>query len=355
MKMQNHFYCHISPHSIFLHISFFLGLWGIMFLIPNESFAQACCSGGTPLSGSTLGIQSMEASNLQIQLSYDYNTQRSLFQSSKNLDDNNRDRNTHSFLLRSSYAFNSKFSATGIFSFIQQEERNRFNGFDDTFTRVNGIGDVVLMLQYQVISKNNASLIFSGGIKAPIGSTDRVDPRTGIVYAADLQPGTGSWDYIGGVNFTVNNIMKNNLNFLTLFTYRLTNDALRFGGAQRYEFGDELQLLMGVTDSYVIGKGIFDPSLLIRYRHTGVDQSRLEGGNPDWFDTPNTSGNWLHLVPGIDWHLNTNIKLGISSEIPIYRNLNGTQLTTTFIFRTSISYNLSFAKKDQINLEGIKF
>ena len=65
--------------------------------ICSSLWSQACCSGGTPLAGN-LGIQNYQNDILSFQLTYDYNTQRDLFNESDRLDDDNRIRNTHSLV-----------------------------------------------------------------------------------------------------------------------------------------------------------------------------------------------------------------------------------------------------------------
>lgn len=309
-------------------------LISVLFLSANKnSYAQACCSGGTPLS-SNLGIQSISAKSINLQLAYDYNTQQDLVARSTKLDDNRRIRDTHSALLRATYAVNNKLSFSTLFSFVTQEETIQ-SSFGDNFKSSTGVGDMAALLQYQVLSKNDFEWTVAAGIKLPIGATDRIDKDLGILLNPDLQPGTGAIDYLMGFNVSFNHLFKPNLTFLYLSTFRLTAPADRFGGQLRYEFGNEWQNLFGFRDSYVLKAFILNPSLLMRYRITGMDESNGQL-------VANTSGQWLHLVPGIDFLLSPNWSIGMSSEIPIYRNLDGTQLTTSYRFKLTLDYTLNF-------------
>jgi len=119
---------------------------------------------------------------------------------------------------------------------------------------------------------------------------------------------------------------------------RITAPADRFGGRLKYEFGNELQNLFGFQDSYVIKNVTFNPSVLFRYRLTAHDKSNDQ-------EVPNTSGQWLHVVPGIDFLLDTNWSVGVSGEIPLYRNLDGTQLTTSYKLKFTIDYQFPFKEK----------
>lgn len=300
------------------------------------SFGQACCSGGTPLS-SNLGIKSLDARQLNFQVAYDYNTQRDLIDGTQKLDDDRRDRNTYSFLLRGAYAINSKFSFTGLFSYVTQQEVVRASSglFEKS---ASGIGDLVFLMQYQLYNKNDKVLLLAGGVKFPVGATNRIDSEFGILLHPDLQPGTGSYDYLFGINFNYSHLIIRNLNLSFLSTFRLTAPGNRFNGLQRYEFGDELQNLGGFQYSVSLKKLILNPSLLFRYRVTGNDFT-------DGQAVANTSGHWLHFVPGVDVVISPQMSLGVSGEIPLYRNLEGTQLTTSYRFRVTLDYQIAFKQK----------
>ena len=302
----------------------------------EKTSAQACCSGGTPLS-SNLGIQSVKNNSLQLQLSYNDNRQGTLIHSSTVLKGNNRLRNTHSIILRTSYGISKKISVTGLFSLIRQEEIVKTLLGGENFQMAQGVGDIVLMMQYQAVEKNDQYFILAGGLKMPTGATDRLDNELGIPLNPDLQPGTGSWDYLFGINYSANHILKPNLTFLAVSTLRLTTAAERFNGLQIYEFGDEFQILSGFKDSYFIKKWIFNPSVMLRYRNTQIDKTNN-------IETPNTGGHWLHLVPEIDFDISSAFGFGISGELPLYRKLKGTQLTTSYIFKLTLDYKFSGSK-----------
>ena len=324
----------IKAQSIYICIMILRYLYLVCFIflvVQSTTFAQACCSGGTPLS-SNLGIQPLEEKLLQFQLSYDYNTQRDLILGDRQLEDDSRHRDTHSLLLRTSYAFAPRWSITGLFSLVRQEE-DIFRSTGNFTTASQGIGDLVGLLQYALVSKTNTNLILAGGAKIPIGVTDRIDQRTGIELNPDLQPGTGAWDGIFGLHFAQNHFLKQNLSIFFTNTYRLTSKDDRFDGRQTYKFGNEWISQLGFKDRFLIGGLIVDPSIVFKYRNTlrdEVDQSLV----------PNTSGHWVHLLPGIDLAFHPDFAIGASFELPIYRNLFGTQLTTTRKITLSLNYTL---------------
>ena len=302
-------------------------------LLSSQLSGQACCSGGTPLAGN-IGLRPLQAKSIFIDLTYDYNTQRSLLTGSEVLDDDRRERNTNAILARASYAITDNFALSGIISWINEEERVKaLNGGINRFAAT-GVGDAIAMVQYQPLTWQDKSWVMGFGVKFPLGSTNITDEETGLLLNPDLQPGSGSWDWIIGTQFQQQHFLKENLTLIASLTARFNSEADRFGGQQTYQFGREFRANLGVRDRLLIGKALIDPSLILLYRRTEMDQ--IQG-----IAVPNTGGNWIHVLPGLNWQINPVFSLGGSMEIPIHRNLTGTQLTTTNRFTLSIAYSFN--------------
>lgn len=310
-------------------------------LMPFVLAGQACCSGGTPLSGS-LGLQNMEAGGGLVELNYDYNTQHDLVAGAEELGDNPRRRNTHSLLLRAGYAFNERWTLLGIFSWIRQEEVTQRQSGGKGLKEAQGIGDAVLFGQYNLLTNSSLSLLLGAGAEIPVGGTGRVDAETGLPLHPDLQPGRGAWAFLGGARLTLFQVLRPTTSFTSNLTYRLTTPADRYQGLQEYEFGNELRLLTGFADRFTLGTTFFDPSLLLLYRHTVPDKT-------NGFDTPNTGGHWVHFRPGFEWVLGPGFQVGAFGEMPLYRNLKGTQLTTTA--RVRVTFRYTFQTGSSFGLE----
>ena len=101
-------------------------------------------------------------------------------------------------------------------------------------------------------------------------------------------------------------------------------------GSKDYQFGNEFVGSLGV--SYRINNRLII-SNQVRYRQTTADKFQK-------FAIPNTGGNWLYMVPGVNLPLGNDVTLRSSVEIPIYRDLNGVQLTTSYAFSFSAFYSL---------------
>ncbi len=307
---------------------------------PYIGWSQACCSAGTPLL-SSLELPSTSAGTLQLALTYEYNTLHDVLAGSSTLNDDSRRRTTHSLLLETSYGFTASFSASILLAMVQQERsiRPSLEG-TESFLKTRGLGDAIVLLKYNLIQANiinQIDLSVGAGVKIPLGRSNLT--ADGILLPADMQPGTGAWDGILWGYVSQGFVPAPPLNVFASVSYRYTGSNARFGNNQEgYTFGNELVANVGAgfrTDASL------DFSLVLRFRQTTSD--RFAGS-----DIPNTGGLWLSAVPGVNVKVLDNLAVRVSGQIPLYRNLDGTQLTTSYTASATVFYTMNlFEEKMQ--------
>ncbi len=295
-------------------------------------YGQACCTAGTPLLGS-LEMSTSAKGSWQFGLTYEYNLLTNVYSGSNELIDNTRERLTQAVLTEVSYGLTNRITLTGMFSFVNQNRKiNPIIGQANEVD-VNGIGDAIFLIKYSLMQLDIISeteLAIGAGVKAPLGKS--AIESGGVLLPADMQPGTGSWDGVLWGYFTKGRLFNLPLNLVSNISYRFNTNNDRFGANREgYRFGNELIAALGLgyrTDLPV------DFSLMIRYRNTSPDKFADR-------DIPNTGGNWLNIVPGINYKVLENLTARLSGQLPVYRNLTGTQLTTTFTTSISLFYTIS--------------
>jgi hypothetical protein len=303
--------------------------------------AQTCCSGGVPLANNIGGLTKEEKGTLQISLNFDGNFLRTLKDGAKTLNDDSRVRTTYSALLNANYSFSEKISMEVLLSGIRQVRIIYHGDFED-FTKTLGIGDAVVMAYYQYHNKNNLTLSFGGGPKIPLGPSDLKNSNE-ITLNADLQPGSGAWDLILHHRIAKNLGFRPSASFMHLINYRITGTNNDYLGSQRYRFGNEMQMLLGVSEQNTIGSLLVDYGINLRYRHAAQDVNNEQL-------LPNTGGQWLFLMPSISWYLNSTTALTANGEHPVYSKVGGTQLSPTFRINVGIYLSLK-PKKEFIPLK----
>ncbi|MCP4722327.1 MAG: transporter [Desulfobacteraceae bacterium] len=182
-----------------------------------------------------------------------------------------------------------------------------------------GLGDMVLMTRYRVLSQKQGSLFnlaLGGGVKLPTGDTDELDELSSSngCYGTGFQCGTGSWDPKFEIAF---NKMIKNLRFDSTFMYTLTTE-----GDHDYECGDKFQYNFG--SSLAINRWL---DLQLEYNGTWQDKSKSNGAKVE-----NSGGNRGYITPGV--HLkfsrSPNIHFDVGMPILVFRDLNGEQLSEDY-------------------------
>ena len=308
-------------------------------------YSQTCCSGGIPMSNN-LGLENLGKGVLQVGLNYDFNNLNTLNAGTRKLDDDSRQRITHSVLFNAAYSFTNDLSVEALFTWVNQ--RRVIDQFGNTdLQQTNGIGDTVIMAKYKFtkILGESSAVSLGVGAKIPLGSFEEVN-NIGITYIADLQPGSGAWDIILFSSLSKNFGFRPTATFSARTIYRSTGSNRDYlDGAQVYEYGNEIQLFVRVSDQFLIfGKKLISPSLSVKYRNAKRDEV-------DGIELNNTGGNWIFILPGISINISQNTSFQVKAELPIISNVDGTQLTPTY--RLSGGFLMKFnLKKNKINFNN---
>ncbi len=320
----------------------FRGLFFIIYtLVFTQINAQTCCSGGIPLSNN-IGLSQQEKSTIQLGLNYDYNNLNTLNFGTETLNDNSRLRITHSILLNANYSITNRFAIEGLFTWVNQ--RRKISQFgNQNLDQTSGIGDAVLLLKYnfpELLGKTS-NLAIGLGTKVPLGSSTETNSQ-GITLNADLQPGSNAWDIIYWTSFSKNFNFRPSLTFSSRAIYRSTGTNNSYFGNSTYKFGNEFQGFISFSDQFTLFKTLTDPSISFKYRNANLDKI-------DGFDLDNTGGDWVSIIPNFSINLTPNITFSTKTEIPIYNNVDGTQLTPTYRITTGLLLKISPKNTLQLN------
>ncbi len=306
----------------------------ILLAFCSNAFTQ-CCSGGVPISGS-LGLTSTEGKTIHLSLTYDYNALNDLFESDRSLDDKSRKRITHSGLLEVNYGLTGRITLTGMVSAVRQERIIHTRTGERNFDATNGPGDAILMIKYRLITPDmlpGYSLTIGSGPKIPLGRTN-LKNNLGLALPADMQPGSGAWDMMFWSVFEKYTFLIENFSLSAAITYRYTGTNRNYFEGQSYRFGNELAFNLQSKYRFLIKSMIFDGNLTLRYR--SMQEDKFNGN-----DFPNSGGEFISLMPAINYNFSPDLSIRIGSYIPLYRKVEGTQLSPGYKFIASLSYILS--------------
>ncbi len=282
--------------------------------------SQTCSCAGNP-SFDPSGLSFDNENKWNLEFSYTFHLVNDLVRKDQEIiNDVKRKRTVKSIFLKTGYSVSSRFSISTILSFIRQERRIGSN--DNSLNILNGIGDSMVAFSYSAIkdSLNNPVKISVGsGMKIPTGGSQVL--LTGLA-SEDMQPGTGSWDFIFWGKISYRDMLFRNSDLYLFSSFRKNGKNSR-----KYSFGAESILSSGIL---LHPNEKFSFSFEGRYIKKGSDQRF--GGN-----IPNTGGIWMNIITGVIYRFNDSIGFKTRIEIPVYRNLNGTeQFTTSYLLSFSI-------------------
>ena len=175
--------------------------------------------------------------------------------------------------------------------------------------RSEGLGDLHMMGLYQLwASPKNHAISGIAGVKFPTGETKETNPQ-GERFEAELQPGSGSFDYIfGGLYKGRGQACELTANLIYVF---------KTEGDQHYEFGDSLitsalwQYVVPVNDNTVLKLGV-DGNLQYEQKHEDHGATVEDSG-----------GVTLLLGPALSVEFNDRASLFASLHLPAHQNLGG--------------------------------
>ncbi len=298
----------------------------VIFLqLPFYAASQTCCSAGTPIL-SAIDVSVTNADQWQFSLTVEHNSIKDVLPKTI---DAREERFSNTALFDVSYGISDRFSATLIIPFVQQNQTFLFGNSDNI--RTNGLGDLLALIKYNIIISDLADqnqLAIGYGLKFPSGKSDLRD-KNNFVLVPQLQPGTGSWDHILGSYFA-KSFRPNPFSIFINLNYRMNGDNNRFqsnGPFSSYHFGN---ILLGSAGLSYRHSALLDLSLQTRYRHAAKDS--FAGSS-----VPNTGGNWIYLVPALNVNMDP-IGFRISTQLPVYRDLSGIQITTSYTLSASIYF-----------------
>jgi hypothetical protein len=201
-----------------------------------------------------------------------------------------------------------------------------------------GFGDTKLFMLYNFLNSSAQQFILNAGISLPTGNTfisgtkdDHLYANTHLPYC--MQTGSGTFDLLpgltylyqkGGFSFSAQGqgIVRTNLN------------------SEGYKKGNVIDL--NLWSAYKVG-GFFAASARAEYNNVGKmtgSDKLLNVTNDIYSNTQNYGGSFVKVYPGFNFQFKkncrNNVRAGVEVGVPLYNNVNGTQLqsanTLNFLF-----------------------
>lgn len=191
-----------------------------------------------------------------------------------------------------------------------------------------GVGDMRMILRYQLTSQKNGDSFFSAidiGVELPTGDTnDKFSFNNGKELPnhspLGMQLGDGSVDPILGLSAT--KLMKRHRFDASMMYFFNTK------GKNEFKKGDQFNYALSY--SYMLHPK-FMPVLELNGKYYGKNE--IDGVTQD-----NTGGHELFVTPGFSSHLTKNLKFFIGYSVPVYKNMNDGALGIESLVTAKLAY-----------------
>jgi hypothetical protein len=294
------------------------------FAVTTPVQASTCSCASVPLLGA-MQPASPEQNQWFLGTTYEFHDVSDLVAGSSTIpDQTGRERTSQALIVEASRGLSAKWSVSALLSAVEHERR--ISGVTD---KASGLGDGIVMLKYSpmtisVFSANTLS--FGAGARVPIGPNDETRD-SGLTLPEDLQPSTGAFGGLlwGYYSRALNESRGAQVYVSTSYAFNGEND-------RNYQFGESWVVNVGSSYQTMSPWGF---SLNLLYRNADRDQRAS-------VDIPNTGGEWLDVIPAVQYHVTESMALKASVKLPVHRNLNDAlQFTTKYAVRVSLQYLFS--------------
>lgn len=227
------------------------------------------------------------------------------------------------------YGVTRDFALFGILPYFDKRLDMRMGGQDISRSQ-RGLGDLTLLGRYTAYEYNAPGRTLRVapflGIKAPTGEDNARDGMGRL--PPPLQPGSGSWDALGGVVLTYQTL---DFEIDGQVSYKANREANGFQAGNVASLDTSLQYRLWPRS---LGAGV--PAFLYGVIETNLVHSAKN--HIAGVDDPNSGGTTLFITPGLQYVTRKWIvEAGI--QIPVSQNFNGTALKTDYVFTTGLRLN----------------
>ena len=317
-----------------------IALMSFLILVANSNiYAQGCCSGGagSPIAGGAAsGV--LQEYQMEISVNHQFNSSNKFYTGSKSTEPLFKNLTSNYMFFRTDYGVSKKLTlslATGYYLNKSKEADYVINNRTSS-----GFSDLIIFPRYSVYNKNNnfkrTEIALGLGIKMPIGThidSTLTGPNEWDFYKTNpplVQTTNGSNDFMF-YSFIFREYQKRKLRlFISALHVKKNFNSLGL------KFGDYSSLGVFVSKTFFKKWGV---TTQLKLEHIGKIQSAKEINPESLYDIVpiSTGSNKAFFTPQISYSQN-GLTFFVTSEIPIYQYLHGTQIGSQSQFTAGVNY-----------------
>jgi hypothetical protein len=333
----------------------FIRLATLVFLLsPGIVLGQGCCSGGAtnPIAGgAATGV--LQKNQMEISGNYQIMNSDKFFSGNKDTSKLFNNLNSNYLFLRTDYGLSEKLTLSVASGYFLNKTLIGLENNDTTNS--SGVSDLIILPRFDVFNNSNektkTEITLGLGMKVPLGShSDSTlifsHNIIGDIYSINpptVQNSNGSLDMVYYA-FFFRSYVKQKIRIFTNMLY--INRGFNSLGQK---FGDYASLGLFVGKTFFKKIGVTNQ---IRMEWLGKMEAAENIdllGNYN-IEQASTGSSKVFIVPQISY-INKSIIFYITGEIPVYQNVNGTQMGSNLQITSGFNYRFFTKKQPECEVE----
>jgi hypothetical protein len=291
----------------------------------HQTASAQCCAAGNPVGGD--GSQdALKKHQLSAFAAYRHSYSRDFFHLNDKQDIQNIEKSYYNYSsLSLSYGINWRFTIhTEMGYYLNKVQVVNLTDGRETI-KAHGIGDLSLSLRYSLLPQkiiNENRLIFSLGGRLPVGQFN--EEQNGVKIPVSLQPSSGA--------------LK--INSALFFSHKKTDASIGWGAFALYEWSNQIDkglLVYKYGNLFLMEATAFysqNPSLVLSLSAKAEFRGKDKKAND--FVIESTGSRVVYIKPQLQLKVVSDLYLVTFAEMPVYKYVNGYQLTNLFAFQMGI-------------------
>lgn len=305
----------------------------LFIIISNSAVYSQCCSAGNPLGGDG-SQESLSKNELNVFTSYKHSLSKQYYHLDKKYDITNIEKSYYDYQnIAFTYGIFSRLSVyTELGYFYDKTQLVNLNN-KETNIQSSGLGDLGVSFRYTLLKtvKPQTQLVISGGTKIPVGAFN--EEINGATIPISLQPSSGALKFNAGIFYSRKRADRK-LGWNTFLFFETSNTINQ--GYLVYKYGNLMQFSFAGT--YTIHRKLnFLLNSKFEWRAHDLRENEME--------IESTGSKVLLLNPQLIYTFKSGWNVILMADIPVYKYVNGYQLTNSYAFQIGIRKNFKFDKK----------
>jgi hypothetical protein len=304
---------------------------GLLFCVFAQAYGQ-CCSAGNPVGGDGSG-DGLGKNELRVQTSYRHSLSARYYHHDSKTDVPYIDRSYYDYQnLSLTYGILPRLSVHAELGYFFNKTQDLTIFDKQRSIRSRGLGDLLLQLRYMPVKtvKPVSQLVFAGAVRAPVGAFS--EEMNGVTIPVALQPSSGAFKFSASAFYSRKRSASRfgwNSNVLVEISRTINKGFLV------YRYGNYVQ---------ASAAGTFDITKAMTFIAGGKAEWRGRDLRDKLNRVESSGGLVLIFNPQLTYHFTYRWGVIVLADIPVYKYVNGYQLTNRFAVQVGLRKSFMFCR-----------